>query len=80
MSPSKDIFSYKCELPSGTVNSSDKKKILKSLGLKNVNRLICACLNINFTRNKFDSLVNITSNNIDILTSETKLDSSFPVR
>ena len=37
-------------------------------------------MNINSVRNKFDSLVNITNNNIDILMiSETKLDSSFPV-
>ena len=80
VSPSKDISSYECELPSGIVNSSDLKKILKSLRLKNVNRLICAHLNINSVRNKFDSLVNITNNNIDILMiSETKLDSSFPV-
>ena len=36
-------------------------------------------MNISSVRNKFDSLVNITNNNIDILMiSETKLDSSFP--
>ena len=65
---------------SGIVNSSDLKKILKSIRLKNVKRLICAHLNINSVRNKFDSLVNITNNNTDIIMiSETKLDSSFPV-
>ena len=47
--------------------------------VKNVNRLICAQLNINSIRNKFDSLVDIVNNNIDILMiSETKLDLSFP--
>ena len=50
-----------------------------SVRLKNVNRLICAQLNINSIRNKFNSLVDIINNNIDILMiSETKLDPSFP--
>ena len=45
------------------------------------NRSDCAQLNISSVRNKFDSLVNITNHNIDILMiSEAKLDSSFPVR
>ena len=50
-----------------------------NLRLKNPNRLICAHLNINSVRNKFDLLSDIIKNNIDILMiSETKLDSSFP--
>ena len=32
--PSKDISSYECELPSGTVYSSDPKKICNHLDLK----------------------------------------------
>ena len=53
--------------------------ILKNLRLKNVNRLICAQLNINSIRNKFESLKEIVSTNVDILLiCETKLDSSFP--
>ena len=40
--------------------------------------MIRAQLNINSIRNKFDSLVNIINNNIDILMiSETKLHPSF---
>ena len=39
--------------------------------------MICAHLNINSVRNKFDLLSDIKSN-IDILISETKLDSLFP--
>ena len=40
--------------------------------------MICAQLNISFLRNKFDSLVDIINNNIDILMiSEAKLDPSF---
>ena len=53
--------------------------ILKNLRLKNVNRLICAQLNINSITNKFESLKEIVSTNVDILLiCETKLDSSFP--
>ena len=41
--------------------------------------LICAHLNINSVRNKFDLLSVIIKNDIDILMiSETKVDSSFP--
>ena len=44
-------------------------------------RLICAHLNINSVRNKFDLLSDVIKNNINILMiSETKLDSSFPNR
>ena len=50
--------------------------ILKNFRLKNVNRLICAQLNINSIRNKFESLKEIVSTNVDILLiCETKLDS-----
>ena len=41
--------------------------------------MIIAQLNINSLRNKFDSLVQMLHNNLDILLiSETKIDSSFP--
>ena len=78
-----DKKSHSCETPNkGSTESSrtgDPKQILKNLRLKNVNRLICTQLNINSLRNKFDSLINIINNNIDILmVSETKLDPSFP--
>ena len=53
--------------------------ILKNLRLANVNRLICAQLNINSISNKCESLKEIVSTNVDILlTCETKVDSSFP--
>ena len=53
--------------------------ILKNLRLRNVNRLICAQLNINSIRNKFESSKKIVSTNVDILLiCETKLDSPFP--
>ena len=47
--------------------------------LKNPNRLILAQLNINSLGNKFDSLVRMLHNNLEILLiSETKIDSLFP--
>ena len=58
---------------------SDPFEKLKNTRLKNPNRLIIAQLNINSLRNKFDSLVQMLHNNLDILLiSETKIDSSFP--
>ena len=52
--------------------------MLKNLRLKNINRLICAQLNIRSVKNKFDSLVDIVRNNIDVLMiSETKTGSIF---
>ena len=60
-------------------NFTSPKEEINNLRLKNPNRLICAPLNINSVRNKFDLLSDIVKNNIDILMiSETKLDSSFP--
>ena len=53
--------------------------VLKNLRLANFNRLICAQLNINSIKNKFKSLKEIVSTNVDILLiCETKLESSFP--
>ena len=51
---------------------SDPFEKLKNTRLKNPNRLIIAQLNINSLRNKFDSLVRMLHNNLDIqLISET---------
>ena len=78
-----DKKSHSCETPNkGSTESAqtgDPKEILKNLRLKTVKRLICAQLNINSLRNKFESLINIINNSIDILIiSETKLDPFFP--
>ena len=67
-----DNKSHSCEtLNKGSTRSlqtDDPKDFLKDLRLKNVNRLICAQLNINSEKeNKFDLLVDIVNNNIDIL-------------
>ena len=52
---------------------------LRQIREKDSNRLIFAQLNINATKNKFDSLVELVQEHVDILLiSETKIDSSFP--
>ena len=52
---------------------------LQTIRKDNLNKLIFANLNVNSIRNKFDSLVDIIKDNIDILMiSETKVDDSFP--
>ena len=57
----------------------DPMQELEQIRQKNSNRLIVAQLNINSIRNKFDSLVEMVKENVDILLiSETKIDSSFP--
>ena len=46
---------------------------------KNNDRLIIGHLNINFIENKFDALVSLVKDKLDILmVSETKIDGSFP--
>ena len=44
----------------------DPKIELRNLRLKNPNILICTHLNINSVRNKFELLINIIKDNIDI--------------
>ena len=51
---------------------------LKSLRIRNLNKIVVGHLNINSIRNKFDFLAHQVKGNIDILMiSETKLDESF---
>ena len=53
---------------------------LKSINIKNKNKLILAHLNINSLRNKFDALKHFIRDKIDILViTETKLDETFPI-
>ena len=54
-------------------------KSLKDIRQKNLGKIVVGHLNINPIRQKFDSLIEITAGNIDILMiSETKLNESFP--
>ena len=56
-----------------------KLNFLIDLRNKNPDRLILSHLNVNSLRNKFEFLVPLVKDNIDILMlSETKLDSSLP--
>ena len=64
-------------LSNNDLNSPEEE--LHDLRLQKSRGLVCAHLNINSLRNKFDLLANIVKDKIDILMiSETKLDSSFP--
>ena len=66
------------------LNSERESHVLETLDRdlsrkNNFNRLICAHLNINSVRSKFNLLSDIIKNNVDILMiSEPELDSSFP--
>ena len=58
---------------------ADPSKLLKSIKISNVNRLIIGQLNINSLRNKIEALKSIITGNIDILIiTESKLDETFP--
>ena len=53
---------------------------LHRVRIENLSRIIFKQLNITSIRNKFDLLMNIIKNEIDILMiSETKIDNSFPI-
>ena len=53
---------------------------LRALRKKNLNKLIIAHLNVNSLRNKLEFLKEQIRDNIDILmTSETKINASFPI-
>ena len=60
-------------------NPLSPREVLKSLKLKNTNKIIIGHLNINSIRNKFESRKYIINNNVDmLLISETKLNDTYP--
>ena len=60
-------------------DESDAKSEIKQLRRRNISRVIVGYLNVNSIRNKFDTLKDMVSSSIDILTvAETKIDDSFP--
>ena len=65
-----------------TKSNIDKINInaeLRSLTVKNLNKLIIGHLNINFLRNKFELLAYQIKDNVDIpMISKTKFDENFP--
>ena len=72
--------SEECKSERLDISSDDPSfSSLKVVSRKNLRRIIFAHLNINSLGNKFDALVDQIKGNVDILiTSETKLDESFP--
>ena len=59
---------------------SDPKSILSKLREKNADRPVIGQLNINFIAQKFEPLVSLIKDNIDLLmVSETKVDDSYPI-
>ena len=77
LSTKQTYFNRDLELPEK--NNLEPINELRQIRQKNSNRLIFAQLNINAIKNKFDLLVELVKENVDILLiSETKTDSSFP--
>ena len=59
--------------------TKDAKTLISDYRAKNCDKVVIATLNLNSLPNKFSSLAEIISNNIDILViEETKIDESFP--
>ena len=72
-------FEYPNNKSANDQSVSNNINELKNIRLKNVNNIIIAQININSIRNKSELLSHYVSGNIDILiTTETKLDKSFP--
>ena len=66
---------------SSNTNSEFFCNKLKALRLSNVDHIIVAQIYVNSIRNRFDALMTGIQNEVDILlTSETKLDETFPTR
>ena len=81
MQKEKDIETTK-NISSNEEISMDKDNnafdTIKEYRMKNVNKVILANLNINSIPNKFSSLKELVSNNIDVLViQETKLDETL---
>ena len=70
-----------CEAHEAAFDDTDKdsKTLISEYRAKNKDKVVLATLNINSLRNKFSSLMELVSGNIDILViEETKIDSTFP--
>ena len=70
-----------CEAHEAATDDTDKdaKTLISEYRIKNNNKVVLATLNINSLRNKFTSLVDLVSGNIDIFViEETKIYSTFP--
>ena len=79
------LMRMKRERVSSSISSNTNLEFLgdklNALRLWNVDRIIVAQINVNSIRNRFDALMTRIQNKVDILlTSETKLDETFPTR
>ena len=64
----------------GQIDIEEPNIILSELKAKNAERLIIAQININAVENKFQCLVSLIKDKVDIIMiSETKMDDSFPL-
>ena len=62
-----------------SANNTSNVSLSRNLRIKNAKNIIFSYININSIQNKFDSLCDLISKNVDILSvAETKLDPSFP--
>ena len=78
VSSASSTFNEKSEIDNEIVDHITNAD-LKSLRIRNLNKIVVGHLNINSIKNKFDLLAHQVNGNIDMLmTSETKLDESFP--
>ena len=63
------------------IKTEDAHSILRNIRIKNINKLMIGCLNINSLANKFYFLREVINNHLDVLVIvETKLDKSFPTK
>ena len=73
------MISYSIAESYYTKVDDESYSILKDLKIKDMNRIICAHLNIDSTRNKFEQLKSMIIGTVDIrIITETKLDDTFP--
>ena len=64
---------------STSISLETSNSILNKLRITNINRILCAHLNINSIRNKIDMLADLVVGKVDVLlVSETKIDVTFP--
>ena len=73
------MISYSIAASNYTKKHDEPYSILKDLKINNLNRIVCAHLDINSIRNKFEQLKSMIIGIVDILIiTETKLDETFP--
>ena len=73
------MISYSIAESNYTKVDDESYSILKDLKINNLNRIICAHLNINSIRNKFEQLNSMIIGTVNcLILTETKLDETFP--